>query len=49
MRRISKGVYACPDTGGAYTHKRARYFGAYEDKTVSWLFEIRAVVAVGGT
>jgi hypothetical protein len=47
MRRISKGVYACPDTGDAYTHKRARYFGAYEDKAVSWLFEIRAVVAVG--
>jgi hypothetical protein len=47
MRRISKGVYACPVTGSAYTHRRARYFGAYENKAVSWLFEIKAVVTVG--
>src|SRR3989442_15669294 len=46
MRRVSKGIYACPDTGGAYTHKRAKYFGAYEDKAVSWLFEIKAVLFV---
>ena len=46
MGRVSKGIYACPDTGGAYTHRRARYFGAYEDKAVSWLFEIKAVLFV---
>jgi hypothetical protein len=46
MRRVSKGAYTCPDSGSAYTHRRAKYFGAYQDKAVSWLFEIKAVVSV---
>jgi hypothetical protein len=46
MRRISKGVYTCPVSGGAYSHRRAKYFGAYDDKAVRWLFEIKAVLVV---
>jgi hypothetical protein len=39
-------VYICPDTGGAYTHERAKYFGPYADKNVESIYEIRAVVAI---
>ena len=35
MGRIGKGVYTCPDTGGNYMHRRAKYLGAYQDKSVS--------------
>jgi hypothetical protein len=37
-------VYICPATGGAYSHKRCRYFGAYSDKHVQLVAEIRGVV-----
>ena len=38
------GVYLCPAAGGAYTHQRSRYFGAYRDKAVRLVGEIEAVV-----
>jgi len=38
------GVYLCPATGGAYSHQRSRYFGAYKDKAVRLVGEIEAVV-----
>jgi len=37
-------VYLCPATGGAYSHKRAQYFGMYRDKRVSRIAQIEAVV-----
>ncbi|WP_222704349.1 hypothetical protein [Flaviflexus massiliensis] len=40
------GIYCCPDTGGHYSHARARYLGAYKDKTVSRVSEIEGVVIV---
>ena len=46
MNEVSKGAYMCPDTGGSYSHRRARYFGPYAEKTVSQIHEIRALVAV---
>lgn len=39
-------VFMCPDTGRQYSHKRARYLGAYWDKAVRLLFEVDAVVDV---
>ena len=38
------GVYLCPATGGAYSHQRSRFFGAYKDKAVRLVGEIEAVV-----
>lgn len=46
LTEIKAGVYMCPDAGGAYSHRRAKYFGAYAAKRVSVVFEIRAVVVV---
>ncbi|MFW5891205.1 MAG: hypothetical protein ACOCUI_03205 [bacterium] len=46
MNEINENVYMCPDTGGAYSHRRAKYFGPYSNKTVSKIFEIDAVVVV---
>jgi hypothetical protein len=43
---VKKGVYSCPDTGGAYSHRRAKFFGPYAEKQVSCLFEIDAVAVV---
>jgi hypothetical protein len=40
------GVYMCPAEGGAYNHKRCRYFGMYKNKTVDAIAEIEAVVDV---
>jgi predicted peroxiredoxin len=39
-------AYTCPDKGGAYAHRRARYFGAYANKKVGMIFEIKAVVEI---
>jgi hypothetical protein len=44
---IEEYVYMCPDTGGAYNHRRAKYFGAYASKKVADIFEIKAVVVLG--
>jgi hypothetical protein len=46
LDEIKRGVYMCPDTGGAYSHRRAKYFGPYADKKVSVIFEIDAVVTI---
>lgn len=47
MKEIQSNVYMCPDTGSAYSHRRAKYFGAYANKQVSLIFEINAVVVIG--
>jgi hypothetical protein len=46
MKEINQNVYMCPDTGGAYSHRRANFFGAYTDKKVSDIFEIKAIVVI---
>lgn len=46
FNEIDEEVYICPDTGGSYSHRRAKYFGAYANKQVSKIFEIRAVVSI---
>lgn len=43
---LNGGVYMCPAEGGAYSHRRARYFGMYRNKRVDHLAEIEAVVDV---
>jgi hypothetical protein len=40
------GVYICPAKGGAYSHKRARFFGAYKNKQAQYIAEIAGVVDV---
>lgn len=39
-------VYACPASGGPYTHRRSRFFGAYRRKSVPFVAEILAAVEV---
>jgi hypothetical protein len=39
-------VYICPAAGGAYNHKRCKYFGVYRNKTVSKIGLIEAVLDV---
>jgi hypothetical protein len=46
FNEIEKNVYICPDTGGAYSHRRAKYFGPYVNKQVSKIFEVRAVLSI---
>ncbi|AEI50621.1 hypothetical protein [Runella slithyformis] len=46
LHEVNDGVYMCPNSGGAYTHQRAKYFGAYSDKAVRTIHEIRAVLVV---
>jgi len=39
------GIYTCPTSGGAYSHRRCKYFGAYGgSKLVEIVSEIRAVL-----
>ena len=45
--QVALGVYVCPATGGHYSHQRARFFGAYANKGVRHVAEIRAVIDVG--
>lgn len=40
------GAYMCPDTGGAYSHQRARFFGAYSNKVVSMIARVKARVVL---
>jgi hypothetical protein len=47
VNEIENSSYICPDKGGAYSHRRAKYFGAYAQKRVFKIFEIKAVVSVG--
>ncbi|MNJ86506.1 hypothetical protein D3C87_40060 [compost metagenome] len=46
LEEIRNGVYMCPDTGSAYSHRRAKYFGAYASKRVADIFEIKAIVVI---
>lgn len=46
MHEIEAGAYMCPDKGGAYCHRRARFFGPYSNKGVRTIHEIEAVVSV---
>jgi len=46
LEEIEQGVYMCPDTGGAYSHRRAKYFGPYSSKKVADIFEINAIVVI---
>jgi hypothetical protein len=39
-------VYMCPDSGGMYKHRRAKYFGGYKWKNVKYIHEIKALVVV---
>lgn len=39
-------IYSCPDEGGQYSHKRARFFGKYKNKKVDFIYEIDCVVVV---
>jgi hypothetical protein len=39
-------VYMCPDSGGMYKHRRAKYFGGYKWKNVKFIHEIKALVIV---
>jgi len=39
-------VYMCPAEGGAYSHRRCKYFGMYRQKKVEKIALIRAVVDV---
>ncbi|PKM86295.1 MAG: hypothetical protein CVU87_12515 [Firmicutes bacterium HGW-Firmicutes-12] len=43
---INNGMYACPNSGGCYSHNRAQYFGAYSLKAVNSISEIRSIVIV---
>ena len=46
LNEVREGVYMCPNTGGAYSHRRAKYFGPYANKKVSEIWEIKAIVVV---
>lgn len=37
-------IYMCPARGGAYSHKRSKYFGAYKNKAAQYVAHIDAVV-----
>jgi hypothetical protein len=41
-----QNVFMCPNTGGIYSHKKAKYFGGYKWKNVKFIHEIKAVVVV---
>lgn len=46
LAEVEQGVYMCPDTGGAYSHRRAKYFGPYSSKKVADIFEINAIIVI---
>ncbi|MGE4544141.1 MAG: hypothetical protein AB7D06_08530 [Pedobacter sp.] len=46
LHEVKNGAYMCPDKGGAYRHRRAKFFGPYANKNVSKIYEIDAVVSV---
>lgn len=39
-------IYTCPDTSGAYSHNRAKYFAPYNNKKVDSIYEIDCVAVV---
>ncbi|MFL5035608.1 MAG: hypothetical protein ACJ8EC_11385, partial [Microvirga sp.] len=46
MNEVEEDCYMCPDTGGPYSHRRARFFGPYANKRVQAVFQIDGVVSV---
>lgn len=46
IEEINLGYYACPDTGGQYSHNRAKFLGPYGNKSVDKIYLIRAVVTI---
>ncbi len=44
---IDKEFYLCPNII-TYSHRRAKYFGAYWDKNVNYIAEIKANVIING-
>jgi len=38
------GIYRCPIAGGAYAHRRSRFFGVYSQKTVQYIALIRGLI-----
>lgn len=47
MHEIEDFSYMCPDKGGPYSHRRAKYFGPYAQKRVAKIYEIDAIVSIG--
>lgn len=42
---VKHGIYTCPVSGGAYSHRRCKYFGVYGgNKVVDYVCDIRAVI-----
>lgn len=41
---VKDRIYMCPARGGAYSHRRSKFFGAYKDKAAQYVAEIEAVV-----
>lgn len=39
-------VFMCPNTGGVYSHRRAKFFGGYKSKNVKFIHEIKAIVII---
>lgn len=46
MEEFAGGSYMCPNTGGPYSHRRSRFFGAYGNLTVALLAEVRGRVVL---
>ena len=46
FQEIEANIYICPDTGGSYSHRRAKYLAPYTNKRVTKIFEVRAVVSI---
>ena len=44
INEIENGMYICPATNGAYNHTRAKFFGAYWDKSIRYISEISGIV-----
>ena len=44
---IDKEFYLCPNIK-TYSHRRAKYFGAYWDKNVNYIAEIKAKIIING-
>ena len=43
---LERNVYMCPARGGAYEHRRCKYFGMYQGKRVKRIAVIEAVVDI---
>jgi len=46
LHEIQEEVYMCPNTGGPYSHRRAKFFGPYANKQILEIWEIKAIIVV---